>query len=271
MTSLAKMLEVLGLFSAAQPVLSVDEIMSRLGYTRPTAYRYIRELCAVGLLTRFAKGYALGQRIIELDYIIRQADPFLKVASGTMRALADRYGCEVGLLSMFGHKVVTVHEEKGAESPPVSFSRGRPMPLFSGAGSKVMVAFLAPAKQRKLFNSHRDEVAASRLGADWPSFKTSLKKIRTSGYAISMGELDLTNVGVAAPVFNAEGEVGGALVLVLSDTRFQIADRNLLIETLRSAAGNITQRIAVQGSVDEHGLPLTLLTRPEGAAPHADR
>src|SRR5580704_16272660 len=84
-SSLSKMLQVLTLFNASEPLLTADEIMQRLDYTRPTTYRYIRELCAAGLLGRFANGYALGPRVIELDYIIRQADPVLKVARGRMR------------------------------------------------------------------------------------------------------------------------------------------------------------------------------------------
>jgi DNA-binding IclR family transcriptional regulator len=255
-TSLAKMLDVLTLFTASEPVRTAEDIIKHLNYTRPTTYRYVRELCAAGLLSRFAKGYALGPRVIELDYIIRQADPVLKVAKPTMRALADRYGCEMVLLSMFGAKVVTVHEEKGKEFPQVSFGRGHPMPLFRGAGSKVMTAFLPAAKQRKLFNNFPEDVAASNLGIDWPRFHASLRKIRAAGCAVSVGELDPSNVGVAAPIFGAEGDARGSLVLILSETRYQISDKPLLVETLKGAAARISERIAEEGYVDEHGLLL---------------
>jgi DNA-binding IclR family transcriptional regulator len=255
-TSLAKMLDVLTLFTASEPVLTAEDIIKELNYTRPTTYRYVRELCAAGLLTRFNKGYALGPRVIELDYIIRQADPVLKVSKSTMRALADRYGCEVVLLSMFGAKVVTVHEEKGKDFPQVSFGRGHPMPLFLGAGSKVMTAFLPAAKQKKLFVTYPAEVAASKLGTDWPKFHASLRKIRAAGFAVSVGELDPANVGVAAPILGEGGEARGSLVLILSETRYQIADKPLLLDTLKGAAARISERIADEGSFDEHGLVL---------------
>jgi DNA-binding IclR family transcriptional regulator len=240
------MLDVLTLFSAGEPVLTADDIIQRLEYTRPTAYRYIRELCAAGLLSRFASGYALGPRVIELDYVIRQADPVLQVAKAPMQDLADRYGCQVVLLSMYGAKVVTVHEEKGKDSPVVSFGRGHPMPLFRGAGSKVIMAHLRGAKQKKLFLQHPTEAAASRLGGDWPRFRASLRKIRSLGYDISKGELDASNVGVAAPIFGEDGDARESLVLILSDSRYQIADKPLLFETLKKTAGSISRHIAEQ-------------------------
>ena len=256
MTSLGKMLQVLTLFTASEPLLTADEIMQRLDYTRPTTYRYIRELCAAGLLSRFASGYSLGPRIIELDYTIRQADPVLKVARGRMRALADRYECEVVLLTIFGTKVVTVHEEKSKDSPLVSYGRGHPMPLFRGAGSKVLMAYLPASKQKKLFLKFPEEVAAANLGTHWSRFHASLRKIRAAGSAVSMGELDATNVGVAVPIVGAMGEVNESLVLILSETRYLTVDKDLLLETVNAAAAQISEQIGTAGSLDEHGFPV---------------
>ena len=77
MNSLSRMLEVLKLFSADQPVIDIEIICSQLGYTSPSAYRYVRELSNAGLLVRLPRGYALGPRIIELDRHMTQFDPLL--------------------------------------------------------------------------------------------------------------------------------------------------------------------------------------------------
>ena len=178
------MLQVLTLFTASEPLLTApDEIMQRLDYTRPTTYRYIREeLCAAGLLGIVLRvGTPWGRVSSRLDYTIRQADPVLKVARGRMRcALADRYECEVVLLTIFGTKVVTVHEEKSKDSPLVSYGRGHPMPLFRGAGSKVLMAYLPASKQEKTLSevsrggrSHR--TSGARIGR---GFMPPCEKIR---------------------------------------------------------------------------------------------
>ena len=46
------MLKVLDLFTEQTPALSADEIISKLKYSRPTGYRYVRELVSAGLLVR---------------------------------------------------------------------------------------------------------------------------------------------------------------------------------------------------------------------------
>ena len=48
MSSLSSALAVLRLFSADDPVWTAERIIERLGYTRPTGYRYVRELVHAG-------------------------------------------------------------------------------------------------------------------------------------------------------------------------------------------------------------------------------
>ena len=86
------MLSVLDLFTSEQPVWTAEEMIAKLGYSRPTGYRYVRELCAAGLLARNASKYFLGPRVIELDYQIRQADPLTTSGQEVMKELAGRTG-----------------------------------------------------------------------------------------------------------------------------------------------------------------------------------
>lgn len=255
MSSRAKMLDLLTLFSPEKPVWTVEEIIEKFGYSRPIAYRYIGALGDAGLLNRIDGGYALGFGIIELDYIIRQSDPLLISAQGVMRGLAERYGCEVVLLSLFGDTMVTVHEERGPGSPAVGFGRGRPYPRFRGAGSNVILAFLPPSKQKKLFTKYRDEAAVSSLGGDWETFRAELKKIRAVGYATSVGELEMGNVGIAAPIFDTSNRVIACVGLVMDQNRYEISDKMLLHKTLLSAAKRVTKSVAEMNEGDQEILP----------------
>ena len=89
MSSLGSSLSILGLFGPDRPTLSAESITESLGFTRPTGYRYLRELVASGLLVRLAPGtYALGPRIIELDWQIRQSDPLLRAGLSVIQDLS---------------------------------------------------------------------------------------------------------------------------------------------------------------------------------------
>ncbi|EIF32012.1 transcriptional regulator [Burkholderia sp. Ch1-1] len=244
------MLSLLDAFSPDTPTLTADEIMAKLGYSRGTAYRYVRELCSVGLLTSIGGAYSLGPRVIELDYFIRRSDPVLRASRTTLQALRSRFECDVLLTAFYEDRVVVTHHEQSTDHVQVSYGRGRVMPLFYGAGSKVILATLPNARQRRIYQAHQAEIAEAGMGDDWVAFRSNLAAIRRAGHAISLGELDAGNVGVSAPITHVESNAYGSIVLVLSQKRYEILDKSLLTEAVIDGAHNIVKNIA-DGSAAE--------------------
>jgi len=234
------MLSVFDAFTPETPALSAEDIMAKLGYSRGTAYRYIRELHASGFLARVAGQYTLGPRIIELDYHIREADPNLRMIQKVMRGLRDKTECDVLLTSFFENRVIVSLHERGLSPLKMSFGRGRAMPLFKGAGSKIILARMTMARQRKLYAAHTDAIAAADLGDTWEEFRASLLTLRRAGAAISVAELDPDNVGVAVPV---NTDPPGSLVLVFSTVRYAMSDTKFVIQLAKDAAKQIDEMI----------------------------
>jgi DNA-binding IclR family transcriptional regulator len=249
MNSLRKMLAILDLFDAPAPLISADEIIGKLNYSRPQGYRYIKELCAAGLLIRFKSGYTLGPRCIEFDFLIRQNDPFLHASEPVMQQVSRQNGCDVLLASMYGDRIVAVHHERGSDPTTISFGRGRRMPLLRGAGSKVILAALPRAMQMKLVEAHQRELASSMLGQSWEEISAALKAIRKSGYAISVGELDPSNVGIGVPLGAEEAAFPSSIVLVLSAARYKTTSLNSIVEVALSCRDAILSRLAAMTSL----------------------
>ena len=242
MSSLTRLLSILDFFGPRTAVLSAEEIIARLGCSRPQGYRYIRELCTAGLLTRFSGDYSLGPRIIELDFLIRSGDPLLETSEALIRELRDRVGCDVLLASIFGDRIVAIHHERGDGAGFVGYGRGRPMPLFSGAGSKIIVASLPLARQKRLFLKYPDEAEASKLGRNWEELRAELRRIKHAGYAMSFGELDSTNAAIAAPVFHEWGVPPAALILVMPRARYDTSNPKMIAQIVVDAAYRISRR-----------------------------
>lgn len=240
MSSLTRMLSILDLFGAESPVLSTDEIIARRNTSRPTGYRYVRELVASGLLVRAAGGYSLGPRIIELDWLIRRHDPVLTRSRDIVRDLVARTGCSVTQMGLYGDRIVTIHHERGPEALEIGFDRGRPMPLFRGAPSRAIVAFLPRARLQRLFERHRAELPAGQYRRGFERFHEDMQAVRRAGHAVSIGELDAGKVGIAAPVLHRERGVAGSLCLVLSRIRYETANEALLLARLNDAAAAIS-------------------------------
>jgi DNA-binding IclR family transcriptional regulator len=234
MSSLARMLSILDHFGPDSPVLTAEEIIGKLKYSRPTGYRYVRELVAAGLLVRSAGGYSLGPRIIELDWLIRRHDPVLMGSRDTVRTLVTGTGCSVTQMGIYGDRIVTIHHERGPEALEINFDRGRPMPLFRGAPSKAILAFLPRARLERLHAKHD--------GRGFAKLYDELQAIRKTGYAISLGELDADKVGIAAPVFR-DRTVVGSVCLVLTRPRYETANVELLVRRLKEAAARISDAL----------------------------
>ncbi len=52
LSSFGKILTVLDLFSVSRPVINVDHICDELGLSKPTSYRYLKELVSADILQR---------------------------------------------------------------------------------------------------------------------------------------------------------------------------------------------------------------------------
>lgn len=245
-SSLGRMLSVLDTFSEDAPIWTVDNIAAALGYTRATAYRYVGGLCDAGLLTRVAQGtYALGPRIIELDRQIQRCDPLLTVAGPVIESLLHPNRGQVVLLcSLFRETVLCVHQAGHDKALALSYARGRPMPLFRGATSKVILACLPERRLTRLYLEHQAEIRKAGLGRTREEFLASLKPIRRQRYSVTHAEVDPGVVGVAVPLFGGEPTVIGSLSVVFSEGRFPERHAEQVISELRQAAETIRTDLA---------------------------
>lgn len=244
-TSLERMLRVLDLFDEDNLTRSAEEIASLLDVSLPTGYRYVKTLVESGLLQRAADSrYALGPRIVVLDYYIRRADPLLRVAIPYMVDLVERTGFDCVTSAWFGSQILDTHREMGKAPATLAYGRGRPRPLFSGGAPKVILASFPPAQLRRLFDAHRDEIARAGLPTEWPAFRKYYSAIRRAGHYVSRGELEPQLAAVAAPVPKADGGVWGALSVVIDMPRLEVVDVPRVVQLVKQAAGRIADELA---------------------------
>jgi len=197
----------------------VEETAKEIGVSVSTAYRYVRDLCKAGLLDPFSGGrYILGPGIIESDRKIRLTDPLIQAGRPVMERLIARSG-SVGvalLCRIYRNRVMCVHQEaRVLAENAVGYERGRPMPMFKGASSKVIFANLPARTVRWFFQKYPEEIAAAGLGSDWDAIKDNLRRIRRAGVFVSEAEVDPGRVGIAAPVFGPDRNVIGSIGMAI--------------------------------------------------------
>jgi DNA-binding IclR family transcriptional regulator len=218
-----RLLAVLALFTVEQPEWTVEAAADRLGVSATTSYRYFQRLTKAGLISPVSgASYTLGPAIIAMDRQIQVTDPMLIAARAVMADLIEyaAEGSVILLCRLFHDRVMCVHQVMGrGPQSPVSYERGRLMPLFRGATARIILANLPTRTLKTLFARNEDEIAAVGLGHDWNEFRNQLAKLRREGFCVSRSELDPGRVGVAAPIFSDERAVLGSLSFVLPDER----------------------------------------------------
>ena len=244
MSQVIKVLQVLDLFSEQEITLSAEEVADRLRTSRPTAFRYLRQLCEAGMLTRLSGRYALGPRIIQLDYRIRLCDPILLASREALRNLASVTGCSAVLCSIYGDQVIMVHRELGPTDMQLGFDRGSALPLFRGAASKTIVAHLTAARLKRIYTSYAQTPDALAIGADWPTFSRYFRECRRKGHYVSRDELEPNVTGISAPIFNGDGLVIGSLTLVFESQRRDFFNTDVFGELVMRYSRDVSSRLA---------------------------
>ena len=244
MTKFARMLDVLDLFSESATVLTAEDIAIRLDISRPTAFRYVRELSAAGFLANYSGSYSLGARIVTLDYRIRASDPVLKEAKPVMRVLSAETACTSILCGMYNEEIINVHHEAGYDDAALAFAgRGRPLPLFRGSASKIMLAYLPTPRLKKLYERHHDDADVLAIGRDWTAFRAYFTAVRQQGHYISKEEIDAGTVGIAAPLIVPRVGLVGSMSLVFSMERLAMLNTDGLASILKARNGDIASRL----------------------------
>lgn len=241
--AIPRTLRILSLFSLARPVLSVPWLMAQLEASRASVYRDVQALVEAGLLERVdGRGYALGARIVELDRQIRLADPLLHAAGDLPQQLAAQSRGTVLLCRLHARTVLCILEVGGADALTVSYQRGRAMPLYRGATSKILLAHVSLARLQQLLDADREMLAQAGLPRTLGGLQQVLAPLRAQGHAVTRAEVDRDAVGLAVPLLDG-GHLLGSLSVVLPARVSTPAMEKRALALLKSSARRIEARV----------------------------
>ncbi|VVJ21579.1 Transcriptional regulator [Amycolatopsis camponoti] len=238
------MLHVLQLFSETEPVWSTAAIIEALDTSRSTGYRYLKTLHEAGLLSAVRNGYySLGPRIIEMDLQMRLTDPLLLASEGVLEELVDKIGHSALLCTAFRDSVLCVGECRAPQSPANRFRRGQRRPLFQGAISKIILAYLPHHRLKAIYPRQRKEIEDAGLGSTWSEFRATLGKMKKDGYSLTVGEFNPGVYGVAAPILTDQKTSVGSVGVAWDEKERRDVDVEHAVLAVKQAATTISERL----------------------------
>jgi DNA-binding IclR family transcriptional regulator len=202
---------LLAAYQAGDTALSVTELAQRTRLYKSTVLRLLASLAQGGLLRRTAQGlWALGPELSRLGALHAAGFSLESVVLPEMQALVQHTQESVAFHVRQGEQRLVLYRVDSPHLLRDHVRAGDLLPLDRGAGGRVLLAF-AGARGRPYAQARRDGFV--QLSAD-----------RVPGL-----------VGVSAPVWNAAGELVGALTLTAPEQRMRPA----FAQALREAAARL--------------------------------
>lgn len=251
-SALTRLLQILDLFTLKRPKLRVDEVVSEFGIVQSTAYRYLKELCDAGLLAQQGKGiYTLGRRIVELERMLQLSDPLLLAGQPVVDSLEEACTNRTFLLCAYYkdgalcvHKVGPDEITYRGSRMRIQRGRGTLLPLFSGAGSQVILAHLPAHQIKSLYLLNGKAIEQAGLGESWKEFRAQLTKIKKAGFAETIGRMNPGMHSIAVPITREDGKVIGSLLMLGSAAKNEIERAHSVIPLLSEKSKQVTDRLS---------------------------
>ncbi len=222
-----------------------EQLHAATGLTRSTLYRYLKVLSDAGFVTSLPElGYTLGPRIAELDYKMRTRDPLIIAARPVMAELVRATPGVALLCRRYGATVLCVHQERGTDAFHSSYERGRPWPLLRGAASRIILAYLPSSVLTRLYQGRARAFKQAGLGGSLAAVKTTLKKLRQTGWEATHSQVTPGVTGIAAPVFDDRRAVIGSLSLTIGRTGLGPAETRAVAERVVFCAGIVSKAVS---------------------------
>lgn len=209
--SITKALDILGLYSAQKPRLSLTEISQSLAIPKSTAHHILATLLSYGYIERVENDeYALGTRIITLTQNARVNIEIRDRAAPLLRQLADSSKESTYLTVRENGHVLYIY---ALESPRRLLARtavGERVPMYCTSVGKAILSCL---KQEEV----EDIIARSELHPFTENTLTSLESLledlrltQERGYALDHAEHESNVYCIGAPIFGGDTNVVGA-------------------------------------------------------------
>jgi DNA-binding IclR family transcriptional regulator len=231
--------------------IGLVELSQHVKLLPSTAHRLLATLAERGYVYQNPETgrYLLSFRVLELASHVEQRTSRLRAAAQPyMHRIRKVCGETTNLVVLNGDRIVYIDQLAGSMSVRMFTEIGRDVPAHTTGAGKAMLAFehdevveaIAAREPLEAYTSHTITSAAD--------LRAELARIRRRGYALDNEEYEDGVTCVAAPIFDHEGRVCGALSVSGPTARIHRADSAALGELIGLTAIDVSRELGYEGA-----------------------
>lgn len=238
-TSVWRALEILEHLSRLQAERSVAEISNELGINRATCNSLMKTLQAKGYLIKKSTGkYLLGSKLYVLGNMYRESHTIIAHFERLSVILAGELQCAVQLAILsdpWRGLIIAKAINQNVEYLPT----GTYIPLHATSLGKALLAHLPPEQIAMACKAENLVAYTDQTITDPAVIMEEISRIQQNGYALDDMEYLPDRKCIAAPVFNHQREVVGAVSFSGLFDYFN-RESDLLLQKLLGFARNLS-------------------------------
>lgn len=218
-------LTILDSFSEEDDGLTLAELATRTGFYKSTILRLNRSLERFGYLIRSPDGtFRLGPALWRLGSLYRREFDLGERVRPVLRRLRDATGETASFYIRDGDVRVCLYRINSNRAIRHHLDEGVHLPLDRGAAGRLLLAYSGEPGPRH-------------------------DRLRSAGFAISLGERDPEIASVAVPVLTPGGKIRGALTISGLITRFDEDVQEKYVILLKTTARELEASLGGGGMV----------------------
>jgi IclR family KDG regulon transcriptional repressor len=250
--TLERAVKILDCFTRERPELGVREVARRLGFSTSATGRLMMAMRQMGMLSQnpATKSYSLGPRVLTWAGTYLSTSDIRNTALPFLEELHQRTQETISLYILDGCERVCIERLESTQNVRFVAPRiGRHLPLHAGSAGKVLLAFLPAERRDEILATSGLRPLTEKTIVDLPVLRAELEAIRRDGYAISYGEWILDASGVAAPIFDRNGDIIAAITISGPGQRFTGNTLSTYIASIVETAALISKELGFIGEI----------------------
>lgn len=240
--TLAKGLRVLRAFDETHTELSLAKLAEITELDKSAVQRLANTLHVEGMLDKdpVTRRYRPSHAWLRLAYAYYWSDPLVARAMPKLIDLSRRLGETVNLAQLSGQEVIYAARLPCTRTTFAASVPGRTVPALSTSAGQCILATFPEAERAAAIRDWHLHAHTPRTTTDRAEIARQIESAIDTGYAVTHGQMILTEVGIACAIRGPDGRASAAVHCSLSEHHWNDARiRAEILPWLLDAANSI--------------------------------
>ena len=221
--ALASGLDVLQVFDAEHPRMTLSEVAAKTDMDRAKARRFLLTLHALGFVKRMGRQFELTPKVLQLGYAYQSSNLYQAVVHQYLQDITAELGESSSLAVLDGEDVVYVIRSAARHRlMTINLSVGTRLPAAYTSMGRVLLAQYSDSELDHWLDGATLKAYTPRSMTDRDTLRQLIVRARDEGHAIVDQELDSGLRSLAVPAFDANGKLLGAINISTNAARIDL-------------------------------------------------